>query len=194
MLCCFAWVAQRQYLSTLQVFSGFKGAQTTSALQTKRPPIGPSIFHFPTQTVVGHGFPLGFRCLIRSRPDAFADRTFVPQLGQAWVNARTTTPSLTRNCWPQCPATWTFPVRTPACLAVHHAAPASPSMATALTSSLQKASSKFLHSFMCIDPWTKLHFLRYTKYTCFISKCFHIFHINYNCCQAAPISPFDCLY
>ena len=47
---------------------------------------------------------------------------------------------------------------------------------------------------MCIDPWTKLHFLRYTKYTCFISKCFHIFHINYNCCQAAPISPFDCLY
>ena len=72
--------------------------------------------------------------------------------------------------------------------------PASPSMATALTSSLQKASSKFLHSFMCIDPWTKLHFLRYTKYTCFISKCFHIFHINYNCCQAAPISPFDCLY
>ena len=73
----------------------------------------PSIFHFPTQTVVGHGFPLGFRCLICSRPDAFADRTFVPQLGQAWVNARTTTPSLTRNCWPQCPATWTFPVRTP---------------------------------------------------------------------------------
>ena len=37
----------------------------------------------------------------------------MPQLGQAWVNARTTTPSLTRNCWPQCPATWTFPVRTP---------------------------------------------------------------------------------
>ena len=53
-LCCFAWVAQRQYLSTLQVFSGFKGAQTRSALQTKRPPIGPESCR---GSAVSHGLP-----------------------------------------------------------------------------------------------------------------------------------------
>ena len=43
-----------QYLSTLQVFSGFKGAQTTSALQTKRPPIGPESCW---GSAVSHGLP-----------------------------------------------------------------------------------------------------------------------------------------
>ena len=53
-LCCFAWVAQRQYLSTLHAFSGFKGAQTRSALQTKRPPIGPESCR---GSAVSHGLP-----------------------------------------------------------------------------------------------------------------------------------------
>ena len=47
-------LTQRQYLSTLQVFSGFKGAQTTSALQTKRPPIGPESCW---GSAVSHGLP-----------------------------------------------------------------------------------------------------------------------------------------
>ena len=51
--------------------------------------LGPRIRHFPTHTVVGQAFPLGFWCLICSLPDAFADWTIVPQLGQAWVNERT---------------------------------------------------------------------------------------------------------
>ena len=53
-LCCFAWVAQRQYLSTLHAFSGLKGAQTRSALQTKRPPIGPESCR---GSAVSHGLP-----------------------------------------------------------------------------------------------------------------------------------------
>ena len=40
--------------ATLQVFSGFKGAQTTSALQTKRPPIGPESCW---GSAVSHGLP-----------------------------------------------------------------------------------------------------------------------------------------
>ena len=42
-LCCFAWVAQRQYLSTLHAFSGFK-----------RPPIGPESCR---GSAVSHGLP-----------------------------------------------------------------------------------------------------------------------------------------
>ena len=53
-LCCFAWVAQRQYLSTLHAFSGFEGAQTRSALQTKRPPIEPESCW---GCAVSHGLP-----------------------------------------------------------------------------------------------------------------------------------------
>ena len=53
--------------------------------------------HFLTQTVVGHTFPLGLLCLTRILPEAFAEQTFVPQLGQAWVNERATTPFRTRG-------------------------------------------------------------------------------------------------
>ena len=67
--------------------------------------LGHRIRHFPTHAVVGQAFPLGFWCLIRILPDAFADWTIVPQLGQAWVNERTTSPFRTRNPLPQCPAT-----------------------------------------------------------------------------------------
>ena len=56
-----------------------------------------SVGHFCTHTVVGQAFPLGFLCLLCILPEAFADCTCVPQLGQAWVNERTTSPLRTRN-------------------------------------------------------------------------------------------------
>ena len=93
---------------------------TADALPHRPSPYGSvsglGIRHFLTHSVVGHAFPLGFWCLLCILPDAFADWTFVPQLGQAWVNARTTSPCRTRNCLPQCPATWTLPVRMLLCV------------------------------------------------------------------------------
>ena len=171
-LCCFAWVAQRQYLSTLHAFTGSKVPKRDRLCRPNGHPLGLN---------PAGALPFRMGC---PAPFIKDSSRHIKNVGTT-VDCTSYSPTLTIQ------ATLLF---HPACLAVHHTAPASPSMATALTSSLQKASSKFLHSFMCIDPWTKLHFLRYIKYTCFISKCFHIFHINYNCCQAAPISPFDCLY
>ena len=79
--------------------------------------LGPRIRHFPTHTVVGQAFPLGFWCLICSLPDAFADWTIVPQLGQAWVNERTTSPFRAVTSTQPMPAKASSPTHPPLLLA-----------------------------------------------------------------------------
>ena len=55
--------------------------------------------------------PCGFLCGTCMRPLSIDEETLTPHVGHTCVNARQTTPSLTRNCFPQCCLVHIFPSR-----------------------------------------------------------------------------------
>ena len=118
----FASVADERHIQVMPCsgcamlnLSGFGGALSAACVGVMNAFLNGATLatgYFMTQLVVGHVFPSGLLCLLCILPFALADCTCWPHVGHAWAKPRATTPFRTRNCFPQCPDTFTFPDST----------------------------------------------------------------------------------